>query len=227
MAGQEVGGENPWVPHTTTTPHPRPPSQLRSPAPSPPLAGLGGARGPVGGAALPDLFRSRSRSESPRSVCTSRSSVPRRAPHLCAACRAPACWPRSAARCSAPPASSPAPVSDRAALAPPLRSEVRRGALPPPPLLTNLGWEARRGRGATSPRLRARCAPAGGCAALGLSRRLRTGEFWSAREAGAPGGGSGRGVTAQPSPGRWLQHNKGIRCGGPLFPHRYHEAIAP
>lgn len=204
MAGQGRAGGGPPSPPARP---PSPPAAEPRPGPAPTtpccgapprarlLAGLGGARGPGGGAALPDLFRSRGRSESPPSARPDPRSPP--GPRsLRAACRAPACWPRCAARCSAPPASSRPPVSARAARAPPLGAEVRRGAPPPPPLWTDSGAEPPRGRGAASP-----AAPPPAAAVRPASPAVcAPGPVW--------GGESGRGVR------RWL----GTQGDSPALP---------
>lgn len=112
--GRRRGLRTPWSPF---------PPGPRSPAPSPPPIGLGGAGGPVGGAAPPDLSASGRRRASPRVP-----AEPRAGPST--ACPAPACWPRSAARSWAPRASSPPRVSAPPAPAPapssPRALDVRR-----------------------------------------------------------------------------------------------------
>lgn len=108
----------------------------RSSAQSPPGAVRGGALGPVGGAEAPDLFLSeRSGHRNPRVPASERVEP---FPHP-AACSSPVCWPRCAACCSAPLASSPRLVSP-SGLAPVLPAAQKFSATPSllPLLLTNL-----------------------------------------------------------------------------------------
>ena len=139
-------------------------------------------------------------------------------------CRVPVCWPRSAARSSAPPDSSPSPVSwsrRPLALAPPLRAARKFAAAPSLCLRCLQTWSKSRGWAEGRP-LRLRPGGRRGC-----SRPLQLGVgVWSVLEAWALGGGSGHWVTAQPPPGKWLTQNKGIRCVGPLFSHLYNEATS-
>lgn len=108
------------------------PSQPLSPASSPPLAGLGGAQGQW--EVLSRLIYSGPRGEgtrTPRGLSSPAFPVQRPRP---AACRAPACWPRCAEPCSAPPASSSPWVSGARrplALAPPPRAARKFAQRPP------------------------------------------------------------------------------------------------
>ena len=133
-------------------------------------------------------------------------------------CRVPVCWPRSAARSSAPPDSSPSPVSrshrprPRPRPSSPRLSEVRRRALPLPPLFTNLVQEPELSRGATSP-----AAPGGAAGMLSASPAGGGGL------AGARGLSVGRGLgtlgdsPASPREVAYTEQRNPL-CGASLFP---------